>query len=681
LNFQESCSIVYPEIIKVELRILLPSFSHQYPFSAIFGQDSMKLALLLTIINPSIGGVLIRGEKGTAKSTAVRALARFLPLIGTKKPHLSVADGKLHEPASMNHENCSPSCGSNGACVVTLPLHATEDMVLGGLDFSKSLRAGKPVFQPGLLARAHGGILYVDEVNLLGDHLVNIILDASVSAENIVQREGIFYRHPADFVLVGTMNPEEGELRPQLLDRFGLCVEIKAETEVEARIEVLRRRDEFERQPRLFCEKYEQEDLQLSERLARAVHILPQIHLTNRTKSLITEICTVHHVAGHRADIVIAHTARAFASFEGRHELSDEDVQRAALLALPHRSRLAIFEQKKRKSDRHPQSAVINPALWEEYPDSSPIHISPSIHGLEEESLGTTERRVQRTDSPEAIFDVGKIFKVREIVHSPEKRLRQTAGRRSRTPGKNKRGKYVRAAASQGNHDLALDATLRAAAPHQTHREKQPGMAVAIRNEDIREKIRETRTGNFLLFLVDASGSMGAKGRMVASKGAIMSLLNDAYQKRDRIAMISFRKQKAVVNLPPTSSMYLAGKLLKELPVGGKTPLAAGLRKGQELLRNMMTKDPGCRPIVIVITDGKANESVGRGDPFWEALAVAQVIASDKRIKSVIVDAEEEGTFHDGLAARLAKVMSADYFRIKDLKADVLLRIARSTGI
>jgi magnesium chelatase subunit D len=206
-------------------------------------------------------------------------------------------------------------------------------------------------------------------------------------------------------------------------------------------------------------------------------------------------------------------------------------------------------------------------------------------------------------------------------------------------------------------------------------------MAVAIRNEDIREKIRETRTGNFLLFLVDASGSMGAKGRMVASKGAIMSLLNDAYQKRDRIAMISFRKQKAVVNLPPTSSMYLAGKLLKELPVGGKTPLAAGLRKGQELLRNMMTKDPGCRPIVIVITDGKANESVGRGDPFWEALAVAQVIASDKRIKSVIVDAEEEGTFHDGLAARLAKVMSADYFRIKDLKADVLLRIARSTGI
>ncbi len=653
----------------------MPSFNHQYPFSAIFGQDSMKLALLLTIVNPSIGGVLVRGEKGTAKSTAVRALARFLPAVSTNNLPSTLSTGRFQAPARIDHENCGPE-----ARVVTLPLHATEDMVLGGLDFSKSLRTGKPVFQPGLLARAHGGILYVDEVNLLADHLVNTVLDVTASGENLVQREGISYSHPAKFVLVGTMNPEEGELRPQFLDRFGLCVEIKAETEITARIEVLRRRDEFEREPELFCEKFKQEDSILLDRLSLAVRILPHVRLTRRIQSLIAEICIVHQVAGHRADVVIAHAARALASFEKRTEVLDKDIQRAAALALPHRSRLVTLEREKRKSGQPPQSPATYPLIWEEYPDSSPRHLTPSIENYEEENHGATERRALRTDSPEAIFDVGQSFKVREIMHSPEKRVRQNAGRRSRTSGKNKRGKYIRATEPRGNHDLALDATLRAAAPHQTHREKQPGMAVVIRNEDIREKIRETRTGNFLLFLVDASGSMGAKGRMVASKGAIMSLLHDAYQKRDRVAMISFRKQAAVVNLPPTSSMYLAGKLLKELPVGGKTPLAAGLRKGSELLRTMMIKDPGCRPIVIVITDGKANEGIGKGDPFWEALAIARVIAADERIKSVIVDAEEEGTFHDGLAARLAKVMTADYFRIKDLKADVLLRIARNSG-
>jgi magnesium chelatase subunit D len=198
---------------------------------------------------------------------------------------------------------------------------------------------------------------------------------------------------------------------------------------------------------------------------------------------------------------------------------------------------------------------------------------------------------------------------------------------------------------------------------------------VTIRDEDIREKVREARTGNFLLFIVDASGSMAAKGRMVASKGAIMSLLKDAYQKRDRVAMISFRQQDAVVNLPPTGSIHLAGKLLKELPVGGKTPLAAGLHKGQAVLRNVLLKDPACRPILIILTDGKANESVGRGDPFWEAMSVAKELSLDKRIKSIVVDAEEDRGFRYGWSARLAEVLRAEYFRIKDLRADTLLQV------
>ena len=226
--------------------------------------------------------------------------------------------------------------------------------------------------------------------------------------------------------------------------------------------------------------------------------------------------------------------------------------------------------------------------------------------------------------------------------------------------------------------DVALDATIRAAAPYQLMRQTDNGLAVIIRSEDIREKVRETRIGNFLLFIVDASGSMGAKGRMVASKGAIMSLLKDAYQKRDRVAMVSFRKQEAVVNLPPTSSIYRAGVLLKELPVGGKTPLAAGLRKGQGVLRNVLLKDSECRPILIVITDGKANESIGDRDPFWESLSAARALAADKRIKSIVVDAEEQGGFQYRFSVRLADVLQAEYFQIKDLRAATLLEIVRS---
>ncbi len=641
----------------------------------------MKLALILNVVNPSVGGLLIRGERGTAKSTAVRALAGILP-------EIEVATDC---PYSCNPENVEELCdscrskrvvtGRRKMRVVELPLNATEEMVVGGLDFSASITNGVRVFQPGLMARANRGILYIDEVNLLSDHLMDIILDASASGENVVQREGITHRHPARFILVGTMNAEEGELRPQLLDRFGLCVEVHGQPDVESRVEVIRRRDIFDREPRAFCKRFESEENHLGLHISKAIELLPSIGFPRSLDRSIANICVHHNVAGHRADLVIAHAARALAAFEGRDEATTEDVRRAAVMAIPHRSRkLAPPEDLSPVTPVHnsPRNTTRRHGYPPEYSDGEPVR-APTREAVSQGINGErAQRPIQRSDSPEAIFDIGMTFEVKEIGHRRDRLFRKGSGRRSRTRTRCKRGKYVRSTAQRFSDDIALDATIRAAAPHQLGRSGESDLFVAIRDEDIREKLRETRTGNFLLFIVDASGSMGARGRMVASKGAIMSLLKDAYQKRDRVAMVSFRKQEAVVNLPPTSSIYRAGKLLKELPVGGKTPLAAGLRKGREVLRQVLLKDPACRSILIIITDGKANESIGKGDPFWEALNAAKEFASEKRLKSIVVDAEGDGGFRYGFSARLAAVLHADYFRIKDLRADILLEIVRS---
>ena len=399
---------------------------------------------------------------------------------------------------------------------------------------------------------------------------------------------------------------------------------------------------------------------------------------------MIAKICLHHRVAGHRADIVVAHTARTLAAFEERKKATADDVRRAADFALPHRTREPALRNNSVPEIRAYNSArpvaTQDTRYSEDYPDEEPVRALVRDSIGEKMGFEPSRKPKPRSDSPEAIFDIGPTFKVREIGHSADRLFRQGTGRRSRTRTPHKRGRYVRSIARRCTDDVALDATIRAAAPYQLTRRSESGLAVTIRSEDIREKVRETRIGNFLLFIVDASGSMGAKGRMVASKGAIMSLLKDAYQKRDRVAMVSFRKQEAVVNLPPTSSIYRAGLLLKELPVGGKTPLAAGLRTGQGLLRNVLLKDPSCKPILIVITDGKANESVGRGDPFWEALSVARGLAADRRIKSIVVDAEEQGGFQYRFSVRLAEILRAEYFQIKDLRADILLDIVR-TGV
>ena len=673
-----------------------------YPFSAIVGQEDLKLALLLNAVNPKIGGLLIRGEKGTAKSTAVRALAALLPEIRVVAgcPCFCDPDDRDKMCEKCREQESEHKIQHQKVRVVTLPLNATEDRVVGGIDFSLAVKEGKRSVLPGLLAEANRSILYVDEVNLLDDHIVDIILDAAASGENRIEREGISFKHPSSFVLIGTMNPEEGDLRPQLLDRFGLCVDVAGEPEIEKRVELIQRRESFDLDFKGFMNRFKKENHQVAEQIATAMESLAGVRRPKHLRIFISELCAKNLVAGHRADLVMEQAARAYAALQGRFEITTDDIVKIAPFVLVHRTRDAQqspppppppdqseeksseetdddTDENKRKQDQMPETDESDSEQNEQSETGRNEELQSSGEQPDDPDKTDDHEQPGETTSPEQIFEVGSTFAVKKIVSPRDRVSRRGSGRRSRTRVSLKQGRYIKSVSGNRNDDIALDATLRAAAPHQLARKKENGLAVVLKKEDIREKVREKRIGNFLLFAVDASGSMGARGRMAASKGAIMSLLLDAYQKRDKVAMISFRKNEAFVNLPPTSSVELAGKLLAEMPVGGRTPLSAGLAVAHEQVRNYLLRDPSARPIVIIITDGKSNAAIGDQKPVEEAFDFAVKMAADQRVVYIVVDTEEPGLVNFGLAGRLAGALGARYFKIEELKADQLVNIIK----
>lgn len=621
-----------------------------YPFSALLAQEEMKLALLLSAVHPAIGGVLVRGEKGTAKSTAVRGMRRLLP---------QGADGGLPP-------------------FVDLPLGATEDMVVGMIDFEAAVRYGIARLQPGLLARAHGGVLYVDEVNLLDDHLVDSILGAAESGQGIVEREGLSLRHPARFVLVGTINPEEGELRPQLLDRFGLAVAVTGETDPSLRVELLKRREAFDADPVGFCAAYASAEAELGRRIAEARDRLGEVALPTHLAGFIAEICASNHVSGHRADIAITRAAAAMAAWEGRCDVSSEDILKVAPLALLHRVRAGTPEM---PPPPPPQSAAEDGNTEDARPPKSdaqdPGDGAPAARAPGEPPGGSGAAAGHQ----EQVQEVGAPFTVRKLDCARlDQALRTGSGRRSRSRSASRQGRYVKSTVSRGRDDLALDATIRAAAPHQVSRRAAAtcDLAVHIAKDDIREKVRERRVGNFLLFVVDGSGSMGARRRMVETKAAILSLLLDAYQKRDTVAMVVFRRRAAELVLPPTNSVERAARLLADLPTGGRTPLTAGLGEAAEVLRRAMRKDPSLLPLVIVMTDGRANAGFGELPPHEEALAAAAALATRyPAAQFVVVDTEAPGAVRLDLARTLSSALGAAYFKVADLRAEDLVSLAK----
>ncbi|RZB33078.1 MAG: magnesium chelatase subunit D [Desulfobacteraceae bacterium Eth-SRB2] len=658
-----------------------------YPFSAIVGQQKMTRALILNAICPALGGLLIRGEKGTAKSTAVRALAAVLP-------EIEVVSGCPFNCDPHEYNRLCPECKARvqqgidlpilkrKIKVIDLPLGATEDRVLGSLDLEYAVKEGKRRFTPGLLALAHRGIIYIDEVNLLNDHIVDVILDAAGMGLNIVEREGISYMHRAEFILIGTMNPEEGELRPQLLDRFGMCIQIEGIDDPDERVRLIKFRERFDKNSTEFIMAYQSRQNNLSQKIIHARERVSHTKISDEMLQLCSKLALDAFVAGHRADIVIRKTALTIACYEGRDAVTEEDVNEAADLVLLHRMRIPPppprynREEKERSQEESPDDEKKKQEEKPQTQNRQENEVREEKKEKEEKDKGESENSLSQIPMLESVFPVGDAFKVRKMQMKRDRIPRKGSGRRSRTRTSSKTGRYIMSTMERRTNDLALDATLRAAAPYQKRRSRQD-VAIVIEESDVREKVREKRIGNFIVFVVDASGSMGAGKRMIETKGAILSLLMDAYQKRDKVAMVAFKGEHAETLLPPTSSIELAHKLLEELPTGGKTPLCHGISLGYQIIQSYFRKDPYIYPLLILLSDGKANVSQYGGKPLSEAMEVAEEIRNDTRVNTAIVDVEKSGLITFGLAHQLSRQMGARYFRIEDLKSDTLVEILR----
>ena len=664
----------------------------RFPFTAIVGQTPMKRALLLNAINPRIGGVLVRGKKGTAKSTAVRSLAALLPEV----PVVPGCSYSCQPDAPQEVCQWCRQAGRTGGSaarqvrIVDLPVGATEDRLVGSLDIEQAIKSGEKNFEPGLIAAAHRGILYIDEVNLLNDHLVDVLLDAAAMGRNYVEREGISVSHDAEFMLVGTMNPEEGDLRPQLLDRFGLAVEVDGVFEPAERREVVRRRMAFESAPFNFMDSWAEAEQAERDRLLSSQRLLAEVIVPDDILELITDICAEYQVDGLRGDIVMYKTASTIAAYEGRTVVDVDDVREAALMALLHRQRRQPFQQphlvteqldnmledfQNQQRDREPSAD--SDSRNEDPPDDSDREPDPPEEDGE--------------DSPDSglgdeWFEVGDPYAVQNLqVQPPDRRARRSSGRRVTTVSGTSVGRYVGARVPEGPaSDLALDATLRAAAPHQQSRRtsvESDTSALLVEPWDVREKVRETHTGSLILFVVDASGSMGAQRRMVAVKGAVMSLLLDAYQRRDRVGLIAFRGTGAELLLPPTSSVEMAQWCLQEMPTGGRTPLARALYVAMETLETERLKDRDVLPLLVLLSDGRANVSLA-GDQLTQ-LAAGDVevqnlgrTISDAKIPAVVVDTEQD-FIKLGLAQGIADSMSARCIKLEELAAESLADAVR----
>jgi magnesium chelatase subunit D len=603
-----------------------------YPFSAIVGHDRLRLALLLCAVRPEIGGVLIRGEKGTAKSTAVRALAHVLAEV-------------------------------DGAALVELPIGATEDRVVGSLDLQKVLRDGEHAFQPGLLARAHGGVLYVDEVNLLHDHLVDVILDAAAMGRVHVERDGVSHSHEARFVLIGTMNPEEGELRPQLLDRFGLTVDVHASRDVEVRAEVIRQRMAFEADPAAFAQRYAEPDAELARRVAAARLLVGSVVLPDNELRRIAALCAAFDVDGMRADLVVARTAVAHAAWRGADAVAEEDIRVAAELALPHRRRRDPFDDPGLDQDALDEAmAQAGESADEPEPDPDPPGGGESTPGPES---SVPQRNSSSTTRPSAAPSA--VFRTRALVVPGVGE--GAPGRRSRA--RNRTGKAIAPTGDwDTGHGVHVFGTLLAAAG----RQRRPGRP-RPEPDDVRRAIREGREGNLVIFVVDASGSMAARDRMSAVGGATLSLLRDAYQRRDKVAVITFRQQDAQLLLPPTSSVHIASRRLARFDTGGKTPLAQGLLAARDVVVREKARDRARRSLVVVLTDGRAT---GGPDPLGRTRTAAGLLVAEGAA-AVVIDCE---TSHVrlGLAEQLAGHLGAPAVRLAQLRAEALTDVVRTAA-
>ncbi len=617
-----------------------------FPFSAIVGQEDVKKALILNAINPSIGGVLIKGEKGTGKTTAVRALADLLPYMKAVKGC----------PFNCDPEDTASMCDTckvgnfeveeKKMRVVELPLGSTEDRVVGSIDIKKALKEGIKALEPGILAEANRNILYVDEINLLDDHLVDVLLDAASYGINIVEREGVSVYHPSKFILVGTMNPAEGELRPQLSDRIGLHIVVKGVMDIEERVAIMERREEFENDPVGFKKKFREKQKKILNRILTARKMLPYVRISPDIMRAIAHLCVDIGVDGHRADIAILKTAKTIAAYENRKEVSYDDVTEAARLVLGHRLYKKAYDR--RKIEEKLKKAINEVSKQQEKAKLAQPRIGKERgkKGMKLKSLKYEEHTI---DSEEEEIDVKKLLKMKG------KKKKRLHGKR--IDSKTQKGKYIKSRLSKNARDIAIDATLRAAAV------KSEG-TIKVKNEDLRDKIRKHGARASIALVVDISGSMFTERKANRVKNILNKIIEDTNRHKDKISVIGFRGEEAEVIIPTTRRITAFKEQVDNITVGGTTPLASGLKKGLEILKK--EKDKDFVPMMVILTDGMPNVAIDEG-PTVDALKIAENL-KENEIHTIVVNFEKTIRSGRNINMELALSSGGRYYDVEELK-------------
>jgi magnesium chelatase subunit D len=631
-----------------------------YPFPAIVGNDMAKKAILCILVNEDIRGLLITGNCGSAKTVLARSAA-------------TIIDDKDNR---------------------IVPQNITEDRLFGSIDIEKAITEGNIGIVNGILAESDDRIIVADDINLLDEKIIHGILNTADTGSIILERDGFSEKIRTRYILAATMDPDEGELSPQVLDRFDICIETeRIEGEIE-RSKIIRNCLAFEKDPFQFLKEYSGETSDKRDNIQKAKERLPYVMISESLLELVSELCIKLNVAGQRGDIALAKTAKTLAAIDGRDDVVFEDIKLAALMTLEHRRRSLPDGT----SPQNPDTQSSNDESEDEEKEDGNENDSkqdntqnnprpnPEIDQRDEnenrdpnqpEDSERKEDPPNNLPPPEQVFDIGSVFTVIEFLDEKgrSKSKKASNGRRKRNISNDKSGHYFSYRQQDRNkNDIAIDASLRAAAPFQVKRDKK-GLAIKVDKDDLREKIREKKTGDVILFLVDASGSMGVRKRMVAVKGAILSLLNDAYQKRDMVGLMIFRRNEATLLLPPTRSTDLAYKLLKEIPTGGRTPLSKGLLEAAKLLTQGRFSKSVDSKTVVILTDGRANSPEAGKNPYEELKEAAKKVTG-QRIKYIVVDTEE-GFPRMGLAVDLAFELDAIYLRLDELDSS---RLAGSVG-